>query len=186
MADELVRLGVDVLLTPNTEGVLALKNAIRTIPIVFYNVSDPVEAGLVDSLARPRGKYHGVHQRVAPVLAGKRLELLKDTIPKLARVAVLWDNAKSFWATTMERKPTAGTRTGSATAFHGSKQRRQTRERVQRSDQSGRSAALAVASSTFRCSKPETDCGHSSDISLASDLSSRRFCREWRVDVLRT
>ena len=93
-AAELVRLGVDVIVTPNTEGANAAKSATRTIPIVFYNVTDPVEAGLVDSLARPGGNITGFTS-IAPALAGKRLELLKDTIPKIARVAVLWTGTSS-------------------------------------------------------------------------------------------
>jgi len=90
LADELVRLKVDVLVTASTNDVLALKNATGTIPIVFFNVADPVAAGLVDSLARPGGNITGFTS-ISPVLAGKRLELLKETIPKLSRVAVLWN-----------------------------------------------------------------------------------------------
>ncbi len=93
LADELVGLKVDVLLTPTTPGTLAAKNATRTIPIVFLDVTDPVGVGLVDSLARPGGNITGLTD-IAAVLAGKRLELLKETIPKLSRVAVLW-NPKS-------------------------------------------------------------------------------------------
>jgi len=90
LADELVRLNVDVLLTPGTPGALAAKNATRSIPIVFYSLSDPVAVGLVDSLARPGGNITG-HTILSPVLAGKRLELIKETIPKLSRVALLWN-----------------------------------------------------------------------------------------------
>ena len=90
LADELVRLKVDVLLTPGTPGALALKKATRTIPIVFLDVTDPVAAGLVDSLARPGGNITGFSS-IEALLAGKRLELLKETVSKLSRVAVLWD-----------------------------------------------------------------------------------------------
>ncbi len=90
LAHELVRLKVDVLVTPATTGSLALKNATRTIPIVFLGVSDPVALVLVDSLARPGGNITGFTS-IEAVLAGKRLELLKETVPKLSRVAVLWD-----------------------------------------------------------------------------------------------
>jgi putative ABC transport system substrate-binding protein len=90
VADELVRLGVDVLVTAGTPAALALQNATRTIPIVFTSVGDPVAAGLVDSLARPGGNITGFTE-ISAVLAGKRLELLKETIPKLSRVAVLWN-----------------------------------------------------------------------------------------------
>ena len=90
MADELVRLKVDVLVAYSTSAALAAKNAARTIPIVFLNVSDPVESGLVDSLARPGGNITGITS-IDSVLAGKRLELLKETIPNLSRVVVLWN-----------------------------------------------------------------------------------------------
>ena len=96
LAQELVRLKVDVLVTPGTPGALALKNATKTIPIVFTDVIDPVAAGLVDSLARPGHNLTGFSS-IDAILAGKRLELLKETIPKLHRAAVLWDpqNASS-------------------------------------------------------------------------------------------
>jgi putative ABC transport system substrate-binding protein len=90
-ADELVRLNVDVLMASSTAEALALKNATRTIPIVFIVSTDPVADGLVDSLARPGGNVTGV-TTIVTALAGKRLELLKETVPKLARVAVLWDS----------------------------------------------------------------------------------------------
>src|SRR5262245_22155814 len=90
LADELVNLKVDVLLTPSTIEALAAKNATRMIPIVFLSAADPIAAGLVDSLARPGGNITGL-TNIAGVLAGKQLELLKETIPKLSRIAVLWD-----------------------------------------------------------------------------------------------
>jgi len=90
VAAELVRLKVDVLIANTTNAALAAKHATNTIPIFFMGVSDPIEAGLVDSLARPGGSITGL-TNIAPVLSGKRLELLKETVPKLSRVAVLWD-----------------------------------------------------------------------------------------------
>jgi ABC-type uncharacterized transport system substrate-binding protein len=90
LPDELVRLKVDVLIASSTNEALAAKNATTTIPIVFTLVADPVAALLVDSLARPGGNITGLTS-IAPALAGKRLELLKETIPKLSRVAVLWN-----------------------------------------------------------------------------------------------
>ena len=90
LADELVRIKVDVLLTPGTPGALALKTATKTIPIVFFDVTDPVAAGLVDSLARPGGNITGFSS-IEALLAGKRLELLKEAVPKISRVAVLWN-----------------------------------------------------------------------------------------------
>jgi putative ABC transport system substrate-binding protein len=90
LADELVRLKVDVLVMFTTTAALAAKNATKTIPIVFLTTGDPVAAGLVDSLARPGGNITGL-TLVGTELAGKRLELLKETIPRLSRVAVLWN-----------------------------------------------------------------------------------------------
>ncbi len=90
LADELVRLKVDALLTASANVALAAKNATRTIPIDFLSAADPVASGLVDSLARPGGNMTGL-TNIATVLAGKQLELLMETVSKLSRVAVLWD-----------------------------------------------------------------------------------------------
>jgi putative ABC transport system substrate-binding protein len=91
LAEELVRLKVDVIITPGSNDTRAAKNATKMIPIVFLGAgSDPVALGLVDSLARPGGNLTGV-SNIASALAGKRLELLKETIPKLSRDAVLWN-----------------------------------------------------------------------------------------------
>jgi putative ABC transport system substrate-binding protein len=90
LAEELVRQKVDVIIAPTIAEVLAAKKATRVIPIVFYNVPDPVAAGLVDSLSRPGGHITGF-TIIQTVLAGKRLELLKETVPKISRVALLWN-----------------------------------------------------------------------------------------------
>ena len=79
-----------MLIAPNTPAAIAAKNATKTIPIVFIDVTDPIAAGLVDSLPRPGGNITGF-TTIVSMLAGKRLELLKETIPKLSRVAVLWN-----------------------------------------------------------------------------------------------
>ena len=90
LADELVRLNVDLIIAPTTVEVSAAMHATKTIPIIFYNVPDPVGSGLVESLARPGGNVTGF-STISALLSGKRLELLKETIPKLTRVGVLWD-----------------------------------------------------------------------------------------------
>jgi ABC-type uncharacterized transport system substrate-binding protein len=90
LADELVRLKVDVIIAGGPNDGLAAKKATKTIPIVFTDSpSDPVARGLVDSLARPGGNVTGFFT-MSDVLAGKRLQVLKESIPKLSRVAVLW------------------------------------------------------------------------------------------------
>ena len=88
LAAELVRLKVDVIVTYGA-GILAAKKASATIPIVFGAHPDPVGSGLVSSLARPGGNITGL-SLMAPDLDGKRLELLKEAFPKVARVAFLW------------------------------------------------------------------------------------------------
>jgi putative ABC transport system substrate-binding protein len=87
---ELVRLKVDIIVTTGPGPTLAVKKASGTIPIVFASASDPVGTGIVSSLARPGGNITGL-SLMAPDLDGKRLELLKEAFPKVARVAYLWN-----------------------------------------------------------------------------------------------
>ena len=90
LAAELVALKVDVIVTAGgTLAALAAKQATRTLPIVFAAAADPVEGGLVTSLARPGGNITGPSS-LTPALAGKCLELLKQAVPGVDRVAVLW------------------------------------------------------------------------------------------------
>jgi putative tryptophan/tyrosine transport system substrate-binding protein len=88
LATELVRLKVDVIVTAGGASTRPAKEATVTIPIVMASDNDPVGSGFVSSLARPGGNITGLSQ-MAPELAGKRLELLKEIVPKLSRVAVL-------------------------------------------------------------------------------------------------
>ena len=89
MAADLVKLPVDVMVGGGSEGIQAAKNATSTIPIVMTNSGDALAEGFAASLARPGGNITGLTQS-SPVLAGKRLEILKEAVPKLRRVAVLW------------------------------------------------------------------------------------------------
>jgi putative tryptophan/tyrosine transport system substrate-binding protein len=94
VAVELVHRPVDLIATFGTPPTLAAKQATTTIPIVMMGVGDPVGSGLVSSLARPGGNITG-NTILGPEVAGKRLQLLKEVIPSLSRVAFLWnpDNA---------------------------------------------------------------------------------------------
>jgi putative ABC transport system substrate-binding protein len=87
---ELVHQKVDIIFTANTPAALAAKKATTTIPIVIVALSDPVEAGLVDSLAHPGGNVTGL-TRFSSELSGKRLELLKEAFPRISLVAILWN-----------------------------------------------------------------------------------------------
>jgi putative ABC transport system substrate-binding protein len=114
-----VKLRVDVILTGGSNDATAAKNATQTIPIVFSGaVSDPVGAGLVSSLARPGGNITGF-TTIATDLSGKRLELLKDAVPKLGRVAVLWDPRKRRRRVAVERTSVGGQSAGRAAPFDG-------------------------------------------------------------------
>jgi putative ABC transport system substrate-binding protein len=90
LAAELVALNVDVIVTAATQASLAAKNATKTIPIVMAAVSDPIGSGLIASLARPGANITGTSAMTAQV-AGKSLELLKVAVPKVSRVAMLWN-----------------------------------------------------------------------------------------------
>jgi putative ABC transport system substrate-binding protein len=89
LAADLVALRVDVIVAPTIVATLAAKQASGTLPIVFVFVADPVGSGLVASLARPSGNVTGV-SNLSSELVGKRLELLKQAVPGVSRVAVLW------------------------------------------------------------------------------------------------
>jgi putative ABC transport system substrate-binding protein len=88
LAAELVRLRVDIIVTAGGQATRAAKQATSTIPIVMTNDPDPVGSGFVASLARPGGNITGL-STLAPELSGKRLELLKEVVPKLSRVAIV-------------------------------------------------------------------------------------------------
>jgi putative ABC transport system substrate-binding protein len=89
LADELVRLKVDVIVASPTPSALAARNASRTIPIVGLNLTEPVAVGLVQSLARPGGNITGLTYGVDTEIFGKQLQLLKEAVPSVRRVAVL-------------------------------------------------------------------------------------------------
>ena len=90
LAAELVRLKVDVIVTESNMAALAAKRATETIPIVMAIAGDPVKAGVVGSLARPGGNVTGL-TLMHPELSGKRLQLLKEAVPRIALVAVIWN-----------------------------------------------------------------------------------------------
>ena len=92
---ELIALKFDVIVTAGTPAALAVKKATASIPLVMVAVGDPVGTGLVASLGRPGGNVTGLTS-IAPELEGKRLELLKEALPRVSRVAVLWNPANAY------------------------------------------------------------------------------------------
>jgi len=89
LAAELAQAGVDVIVVSGARATSEMKKATRTIPIVMTTIEDPVAMGIVKSLAGPGGNITGL-TNLAPELSGKRLEVLKETLPRLSQVAVLW------------------------------------------------------------------------------------------------
>jgi putative ABC transport system substrate-binding protein len=107
LAAELVRLKVDVIVTPGPSPTRAAKAATATIPIVMMQDPDPVGNGFVASLAHPGGNITGLSS-LAPETSGKQLELLKETVPKLSRVAVLGTSTISRPSIKFKRGRTCG------------------------------------------------------------------------------
>jgi putative ABC transport system substrate-binding protein len=103
LATELVQLKVDAIFTAGTPALFALKQATKTVPIVFFGTSDPVGTGIVASLAHPGGNITGITAQASD-LWPKRLELLKEIVPKLSRVAMLWNTGNAGMA--LEAKAT--------------------------------------------------------------------------------
>jgi putative ABC transport system substrate-binding protein len=101
LAAELVRRKVDVIVVPTTQNVVAAQQASRTIPIIMAGSGDPVRAGIVASLARPGGNVTGL-TLLGPEIAGKQLALLKETLPRLSRVAVLGNPTNQAHAQLLE------------------------------------------------------------------------------------
>lgn len=119
LATELVHLKVDVIVAvAGTLPALAAKQATNTIPVVFVTGSDPVEAGLVPSLTRPGGNLTGLGP-AGTELPGKRLELLKEAVPKIRRVAILWNPANPGHRSGLPTLEATAQRLGLQLQLHG-------------------------------------------------------------------
>ena len=164
--------------------VLAAKNATRAIPIVFINVADPVAAGLIDSLARPGGNITGF-TNITVVLAGKRLELLKETIPKLSHIAVLWNpqdpGSAQQWKESQLPARELGLQLHSMEISSADKSKGAFKDAIK-----ARSAALAVTHHSLAVSNRKRIVDLGDKKSAAADLRSGRLCRQRWLDVLRT
>jgi ABC-type uncharacterized transport system substrate-binding protein len=101
LAAELVRLQVDVIVTLAPQATLAAKQATQTIPIVFVAMGDPLASGVVDSLARPGANLTGTTRMISEMSA-KHVEVLKEAVPSLAKLAVLWNPTNSSHAPALQ------------------------------------------------------------------------------------
>ena len=113
LAAELVALPVDIIVTWGTPAALAAKQATKTVPIVMGAIADPVSVGIVSNLARPEGNITGFSSQNAD-LEGKRLELLKDLLPRLNRVGILANVTNPFLDVALNRLRPASERLGIA------------------------------------------------------------------------
>ena len=102
LAAELVRLKVDVILTRGTPAVMAAKSATGTIPVVMAASGDPVLSGVVSSLARPGGNVTGL-SAIVGAISGKRLELIREVVPGVSRVAALFNMSNLYRRSSVER-----------------------------------------------------------------------------------
>ncbi|HLX28241.1 MAG TPA: ABC transporter substrate-binding protein [Casimicrobiaceae bacterium] len=117
-AQDLVARGVDVIVTIGTPTVMIAKKATTTIPIVMAGAGEPLELGLVSSLAHPGGNVTGVAHNPGPEFAGKSLELLKHAAPGLSRVAILWDSGALHEVPSLEGQRAAARTLGLSLLIH--------------------------------------------------------------------
>jgi putative ABC transport system substrate-binding protein len=116
LVDDLVQRKVDVIVVTTTQAALAVKRATSTIPIVMASIGDPVGVGLVGSLSHPGGNITGLSLMVTE-LPAKRLQLLKEALPGVSRVAVLWNPKTSFHRISIERLTAAASSVSIALVF---------------------------------------------------------------------
>lgn len=117
-AHDLVARGVDVIVTIGTPTVLVAKKATTTIPIVMAGAGEPLELGLVTSLAHPGGNVTGVAHNPGPEFAGKSLELLKYAAPATTRIAILWDSGALHEVPSLEGQRSAARTLGVSLLIH--------------------------------------------------------------------
>lgn len=118
LAADLVRVQVNLIVTAGSQATQAAKRATATLPIVMVGVGDPVAAGLVTNLARPEGNVTGLAINTGQEIYSKHLELLKEIVPKLARVAVVIDPRSPYYAVNRQELDSAGRALGLTLLVH--------------------------------------------------------------------
>jgi putative ABC transport system substrate-binding protein len=183
LAAELVRLKVDVLVVSGAPAAHAAKNATRVVPIVIGNAADPVGTGLVASLARPGGNITGLSS-IATELGGKRLELLKEVVPRLSRVAVVLNPANP--SNPIQLKQTQAEITASGVTLLSLEVRGSDDiDRAFTTIRKERAGALMVFRGSDAKYSPNTDHGACGQEPVAGGLRRQRLCGCWRPHVLR-
>ncbi len=118
LAADLVKRGVDVIVTIGTPTVMVAKKATTTIPIIMAGAGEPIELGLVPSLSHPGGNVTGLAHNPGPEFAGKSLELLKNASPKISRIAILWDSSALHEGPSLEGQRNAAAALGVTLLIH--------------------------------------------------------------------
>jgi putative tryptophan/tyrosine transport system substrate-binding protein len=182
LAAELVRLNVDVIVAGASQSALAAKQATKMIPVVFHGVGDPVGQGLVASLARPGGNITGLAS-LSPEVGGKRLELLKETVPSASRVAVVWNPTNSSNSLQVKEIRTAAqTLALRVQSLEVSKP--DDIERAFSAIARQGADALPGVCRSFLGESESQSCGSSGKKSRAGDVRPERTCRSRRTYVL--
>jgi putative ABC transport system substrate-binding protein len=186
LAAELVRLKVDIIVVAGGDpDVRAAKNVTKTIPIVMVGAgADPVKAGFVESLARPGGNVTGI-TTLGQELGGKRLELLKEAVPKVARVAVLYDPAAPGSALQVKENPPVAARALGLTLQPWEVRDADGFEKVFAALNKERPDGLYVLGGPLMNNNRKRIAGFALRSRLPSMYGQKRSCRCWRAHVLR-
>jgi putative ABC transport system substrate-binding protein len=185
IAAELVKMKPDVIITSSGAAAIAAKNATRTIPVVFFGVSDPVGLGLVASLSRSGGNLTGITTLQA-TLIGKRLEILKDTRSRLSQVGMLWSQ-QVRGSPPLPSEEHHATARGLSLTLH-SMQVATADDFEDSFKAAGKIGveALVVIHGSLASSNRKRIAELAAKKSAAGDLSARRLRGHRRIDVLRT
>jgi len=154
LAQELVRLKLDAIFVPTRPALPAIRDATRTIPIVFVSLGDPVAEGWVASLARPGGNLTGV-AGLSPELAGKRLELLRELLPSLSKVAVLRNPANTSEVVAVEATQALGRGLGMSVAVEHATNPSEFDRAIGQIASSGGQAVIVLPDPTFLANRRE-------------------------------
>jgi len=185
LAAELVRLKVDIIVTAGPIPTRAAKEATSTIPIVMPQDSDPVGSGFVASLARPGGNITGL-STLRPELSGKQLELLKEVIPKLSRVAVFGTSTHPGNAQILREVEFAAGGFGVKLQYLDVLSPKDIGTAFRAAGKGRAEAVLMMVAGGRLASSPNRDCRTRGKEPAPSDTPEPNICRSWRSYVLRS
>jgi ABC-type uncharacterized transport system substrate-binding protein len=184
LAEELVRLKVDVILTGSASDTRGTKAATTTIPIVMTNDGDPVGNGFVATLARPGGNITGL-STLSPELAGKRLDLLKEIVPKLSRLAVFGTSNSASNAQELKEVEGAVGVLGVKLQYFDVLALKDIEPAFRAAAKGRADAVLWLGIGWHRNWGPSPGCGAEFKKPVADDLLQSKSCGSRRADVLR-